>query len=242
MESSGRLFAIGDVHGEVVPLIKLLEVIDLRAGDRLVCLGDYIHRGSQSKEVVDTLMDCPHQEQLVLLRGNHEMALERCLSAPGDKDALDEYLNFGGQVFLDSFGVRTPWDLSEKYQQWFQKLRWYFEEETFIFVHASVDPSLAMEDQDSHQLCWEFMRDRGAHVSGKKVICGHTPTSDQFPQWVGSHTVMLDTGCGGDALGYLSVLELRSMRYWQCNVAGELRDGWLVLDEVDFEEDDEDWS
>jgi len=69
-------FAIGDVHGNLVALQNLLELIfhELGNGDTLVFLGDYIDRGPDSKDCVEEIIrlkqDAPFS--VVTLLGNHE--------------------------------------------------------------------------------------------------------------------------------------------------------------------------
>ena len=43
------LYAVGDIHGEREMLEELLARLPLRAGDRLVFVGDYVDRGPDSK-------------------------------------------------------------------------------------------------------------------------------------------------------------------------------------------------
>ncbi len=55
---SGRLFAIGDIHGCFDPFRELVEHrIGIRKEDRLVLLGDYIDRGPSIREVIDYIID-----------------------------------------------------------------------------------------------------------------------------------------------------------------------------------------
>ena len=52
-----RRFAIGDIHGCSKALRTLLEVIDPQPEDELIFLGDYIDRGSDSRGVVDQIIE-----------------------------------------------------------------------------------------------------------------------------------------------------------------------------------------
>ena len=52
----GRLIAIGDVHGRFNKLEGLLSKISPQPDDRIVFLGEYIDRGSESYEVVELLI------------------------------------------------------------------------------------------------------------------------------------------------------------------------------------------
>ena len=50
------LYAVGDIHGEREMLAELLARLPLRPDDRLLFIGDYIDRGSDSFGVVDLLV------------------------------------------------------------------------------------------------------------------------------------------------------------------------------------------
>lgn len=54
------------------------------------------------------------------------------------------------------------------------------------------------------------------HMSGKTVICGHTPQTSGYPVNLG-HTICLDTA------DWLTCLDLSSNEYWQANNEGETR-------------------
>src|SRR5690242_15588574 len=72
---AARTFAIGDIHGDLAALEKLLASLPLlNKDDTLVFVGDYIDRGPKSAEVVAFLRALPSQTpaKVVLLRGNHE--------------------------------------------------------------------------------------------------------------------------------------------------------------------------
>ncbi len=75
----GRMLVIGDVHGDLETLIKILKNEDaiekLEQGDMyIVFLGDYIDRGHESLEVMALVLNlkCSYPDKVVLLRGNHE--------------------------------------------------------------------------------------------------------------------------------------------------------------------------
>ena len=66
------LYAIGDIHGESELLEELLASLQIRDGDRLVFVGDYVDRGPDSKGVVETLLSLQEERDCVFLLGNHE--------------------------------------------------------------------------------------------------------------------------------------------------------------------------
>ncbi len=69
-----RLIAIGDIHGCIDPFCELVEKkIRIRKEDRIILLGDYIDRGSHSREVIDYILDLRAQGyDIIALTGNHE--------------------------------------------------------------------------------------------------------------------------------------------------------------------------
>ncbi len=75
-----RLFAIGDIHGSLDKLIRLINILNPSSKDILVFLGDYIDRGDKSKEVIDFLMNLQTITNCVYLGGNHE-----CMYLGGNK-------------------------------------------------------------------------------------------------------------------------------------------------------------
>jgi serine/threonine protein phosphatase 1 len=53
-----RIFAISDIHGCFKPFYELVvNTIKLKKPDQLMLLGDYVDRGTQSREVIDFILD-----------------------------------------------------------------------------------------------------------------------------------------------------------------------------------------
>lgn len=73
-----RVYAIGDVHGDVPALESMRRKIDedlarRPAQDwREVWLGDYVDRGPDSRGVIEALISWPEVERRICLRGNHD--------------------------------------------------------------------------------------------------------------------------------------------------------------------------
>ncbi len=71
--STGRLIAIGDIHGCAVEFAELLAKLQLQPADRLVLLGDLINRGPAPCLV----LDLARANRALCLLGNHELRLLR---------------------------------------------------------------------------------------------------------------------------------------------------------------------
>ena len=71
-----RALVISDIHGCLNEFLELLDLVDYQAGkDRLILLGDYVDRGPKSKEVVQKVMDLAKNDNVVVLRGNHDQRI-----------------------------------------------------------------------------------------------------------------------------------------------------------------------
>src|SRR5665213_1046003 len=106
-------FAIGDIHGcfdELEALIAACEVAGAGRKARVVCIGDYIDRGPDTRRVVDLLIRKRLEEgdRFVCLRGNHEEMLIRAADPDrSDRDLMMWWSN-GGEQTLDSYGINDP--------------------------------------------------------------------------------------------------------------------------------------
>ena len=64
---------IGDIHGEIGLLDKLLEAIRKYKPYQIVFVGDYIDRGPHTREVIDRIMEL--ELPVACLMGNHEQMM-----------------------------------------------------------------------------------------------------------------------------------------------------------------------
>lgn len=211
----GRIFAIGDIHGCLEKLRKLLALIDVDwAEDTVVFMGDYIDRGPASREVVDAVLELRGRHgRVICLMGNHERMFLNWLD--GREEEL--FLANGGRSTLRSYGLspRDP-DREAKvppdHLAFFRSLLPFYETETHLFVHAGVRPGIPVEIQDPHDMIWIrhefFLADHGLK---KTVVFGHTPfTNGPF---VGEKRIGIDTGAVYG--GALTCLELPAVKFHQ---------------------------
>lgn len=65
---------IGDLHGQFDDLLYILNLLEHEKNMRILFLGDYVDRGTNSLEVMLTLLalKVTHPDRIFLLRGNHE--------------------------------------------------------------------------------------------------------------------------------------------------------------------------
>ena len=219
-----RQFAIGDIHGCLTALQVLERELAFGDDDTVVTLGDYVDRGPDSRGVIEFLLGLSKRCRLVALRGNHEIMM---LRARDDRSSLLNWIACGGDSTLDSYGAAGFQDVPQSDWNFIAGTVRYYETEDDFFVHANVRPDLPLEDQSDYNLFWEHLGEAvSPHVSGRRMICGHTRQTSGLPLDLG-HAVCIDTNaCGG---GWLTCLETATGMYWQANQQGELRRGSLKL-------------
>ncbi|EAX81196.1 Ser/Thr protein phosphatase, putative [Trichomonas vaginalis G3] len=69
-----RAIVVGDIHGNLHDLLRILKINGLPPDTYYIFLGDYVDRGEYSIEVISLLLSLHNlfPEQIFLLRGNHE--------------------------------------------------------------------------------------------------------------------------------------------------------------------------
>jgi len=236
-----RVYAIGDIHGEAELFLMLLKNIaaDKKASSAteiiLVLLGDLIDRGPRSATVLSAVMNADEDaieqigdgfQKLVVLRGNHEQTFIDAYN--GDDRALMFWLQYGGRETLESFGIRDldqpPAELRAQMHARIAPAipdrmeRWptSFEVGDYFFVHAGIQPGVALKDQCEYDLLWirdEFTGSARRH--DKIIVHGHT--IEPAPVRLGGNRICLDTGA--HEYGRLTALALENDQQWVVEAA-----------------------
>lgn len=204
------IYAIGDIHGRLDLLKRLHARIDGDAagsGERTleIYLGDYVDRGSDSARVMDLLVARSTARPTILLRGNHEAALEAFLDG---RLRLEQWQAVGGRETLLSYGVPhallASEDGSAAARTWLRRafpgshgmllrtMRSHQEVGPYLFVHAGIEPGLPLSAQDPERMMWirePFLNHVGDF--GHIVVHGHTPATE--PEFR-ANRINIDTG------------------------------------------------
>ena len=224
-----RIYAIGDVHGRLDLLIKLLEMIQKDGASNqhgeniLVMLGDYIDRGPDSRAVIEFLsMPAPDGFDIICLKGNHEEMLLQFLQNNGNPLV---WLKNGGRETLKSYGLdikalsvssipetaieQARADLRavfpDSHMKFLTALDIVHYEGDYLFVHAGVRPGVPLNEQNEEDLIWirkEFLHSE--ENFGKIVVHGHSIT-DQ-PK-IADNRIGIDTGAWRSGVLTCLVLE-----------------------------------
>lgn len=208
-----RVFAIGDIHGEIDKLKAVHRRIAHLAGEdaRIVHVGDLLDRGPDSRGVVDYLREGQARgRDWIVLKGNHDRFLPKFLYEPEWVDPglssgahWVDHEGLGAAATLASYGVdaaqprgalheRTMKAVPEADAQWLDRLPLYYEHPLALFVHAGIRPGIAIEDQLEQDLLWirkDFLTSAADH--GRLVVHGHTPV--ERVQHLGNR-LAIDTG------------------------------------------------
>ena len=209
-----RVYAIGDVHGR----LDLLEAMLVRIGADLaarphprplvICLGDYVDRGPESRGVIERLIaleasDLPAR----FLLGNHDSYIRAYLHDPDWYDRTYHWLadNMGGNATLASYGVpdasaRHPGTTRDAFAAAFPAEHMAFVDAcelmiplgAYVFVHAGIRPGVPLAEQERDDLIWirePFLTSTADF--GFKVVHGHTIVPEVEHH---SNRIAVDTG------------------------------------------------
>src|SRR5712672_1676590 len=224
--ADSRVYAIGDIHGQAALLDELLGMIERDGMGRpetsvLVFIGDYVDRGTDSKGVIEQLVNLQSDFTAHFLRGNHDQAL---LDFLADPNSFPIWKDYGAEETLASYGIASPASdeevalrqtrdslrqaLPARHLRFFETLKLSETIGDYFFAHAGVRPGTALDQQEERDLMWirdEFLNSRAAF--GKIIVHGHTPTNAPV---VRRNRIGIDTGAY--LTGRLTALVLEGTR------------------------------
>jgi len=227
--ANGRRLAIGDIHGCLKTLQKLVwEHIQLDVQDQLFFLGDYIDRGPDGAGVVDFIMDLQNTGyQVYPLRGNHEqMLLDAWERFQSGKEPEKSFI----QLVRDPSMVATAQNrIIPRFEQWMSRLPYYYESGEFYLVHAGFNLKKEKPFEHTYAMLWtmffnekRYIAERAHH---KTIVIGHQKTPlETIKEAVNrrAKVLPLDNGCykyDDPTLGQLCALDLDNWKlYTQKNI------------------------
>jgi serine/threonine protein phosphatase 1 len=179
-------YAIGDLHGEVTLLKRLLALLPVREQDTLVFLGDCLDRGEDTVATVLALQALKREHpNCIFLRGNHEDAWLACWNgatfshAPTIEGAKEVWDRCQGQV---------PFALGG----WLEETRQEYEDGHAYYVHAGIMPGKPVWRTSGLLKMWGvkgFLE--SPYDWGKPVVLGHYRLAEPLIQ---PNKIGVDTG------------------------------------------------
>lgn len=191
-----RLYAIGDVHGQLEELEAAHDRIFRDGGqDALIAhVGDLTDRGPDSRGVIEYLLQGRQNGRpWVVVRGNHDRFLPKFMNDPEWIDSslstpthwLD-HPGLGAAETLQSYGLDTGKPraalhaealkaVPRSHAQFLGGLPLWYLHPLALVVHAGIRPGIDLQDQDEEDLVWirkGFLESEADH--GPLVVHGHT--------------------------------------------------------------------
>ena len=194
--------AVGDIHGNFQALDDLLRQLEseVRDGDTVVFLGDYIDRGPNTKECVNAMLAFQREvnADVVFLCGNHEdwflrtlhdhrrhswlLGMEafdtiRSYSPPAAQALRDAATAAGRQLYVSQCAL--PYEvffdhLPEAHLRFFESLVAYYEGPDCLCVHGGLNPSVPrVRDQSREALIWGAHGFPDQYGEAETVVYGH---------------------------------------------------------------------
>lgn len=193
MKETERIIAIGDIHGCLNSLKRLIDELKIdNKTDRLVFIGDYIDRGKYSFEVIQYLLELRRYmgfNNCILLRGNHEQMLIDCGGCP---DSL--WIRNGAYATMDSFFRHG--EEPSNYLNFFKNLPLVCESENAFFCHAGFTYPYRTDNTDFDLLWGRDWIETDSEEREKTVIFGHTPNWPDFGIYTtATGDICIDGGC-----------------------------------------------
>lgn len=213
---SDPIYAIGDVHGQLEELQRVLDLIEKDGGKdaEIVFVGDYVDRGPDSRGVVQLLLDAQKARRpWRMIKGNHDRYLTRFLADQTIYDPHTEaglyWFNprLGGDKTIASYGIEAedggPIDtihaqavaaVPHDHRQFLEGLPLMHRAGELLFVHAGLRPGVSISDQVEDDLVWirqGFLDHTDSF--GPLIVHGHTALD--HPEHAGNR-VNLDGGAG----------------------------------------------
>jgi serine/threonine protein phosphatase 1 len=218
--STGRLIAVGDIHGCAAEFAELLDKLALQRGDRLILLGDLVNRGPDSRLV----LDLARAARARCLLGNHEL---RLLRSRRERD--DSILRAEDRATIAALRP-ADWDFLAA-----MPLTHFAEDLNTVFVHGGFLPGTPWQRQHAEVVTRIQVIDAagqprkradspGSPVWAERwagppfVVYGHTPRPTVHKlKW----SLCIDTACvfGGSLTAYIlperRLVQVKAKRrYW----------------------------
>lgn len=198
-----KYYVVSDPHGFFTIMRQSLEDAGFfhdMEPHKLILLGDLLDRGKEPFEMIRFVIDLMKQDQVILVRGNHEDLFMEMVTEDRGLPLSHHRSNGTYQTALDLTGMKwrdaisNPEELCERalstpfVRTILPAMRNYYETKKFVFVHGWV-PSIQNSDgtftiidnwRDAGDATWGLARwingiqaAQSSNVPDKTVVCGH---------------------------------------------------------------------
>lgn len=189
------VYAIGDIHGHLNVLEKLIKKLNLQPPDHLIFVGDYVDRGPNSLGVIKYIEELKRICRVTTLIGNHEMLMVQSLDIMTRNKTSDislfnsddrEYvLNWtsdrnGGSKTMESLMNRVPGDnmiIAKFWENLIPDITMTIENKHYTICHSfpvdTVHNDITNHDDRVLQAAWSRFK-----INNKNIITYIDPIID----------------------------------------------------------------
>jgi serine/threonine protein phosphatase 1 len=234
-------YCIADIHGELTKLKNCINEVNLKKGDKLIFLGDYVDRGPDSFGVIEHLIELSKKYECIFLWGNHDKCFydgltlgHQSLFTQGAKETVFSYLH--GLKLDINIGYLLLEHLPQSHIEFFNNLKYYYiDEDNNCFVHGGFNRHYLINDENHNDgneiLIWDrdLIGQARSYTSMKnneypfkiknnfkEIYLGHTPTF-----YFGSskplnfaNIWLLDCGAAKFLDGKVCIMNIKTKKYY----------------------------
>lgn len=208
-----RLIAVGDIHGHLDKLERLIDQIKPDILTELVFLGDYVAYGPDSKGVIDYLLYLREKVRCTFLKGDADALFLRATTL--EDLPVFQFTRRGGDAVWRSYGGCQN-TVPKSHISFLVSLQTHHQNGEFFFAHAGVRPGVPIEKQravDLYSIRDEFLYQE--NTTGLTVVVGHTPTKK--PRRTRDNKIFVDAGAAWphyQGYGRLAACDVRSGQFF----------------------------
>jgi serine/threonine protein phosphatase 1 len=235
-----KTYVIGDVHGAFRGLQQAIQRVEPRHGDRLIFLGDYVDGWSQSRQVIEYLMQLDSKYDCIFIKGNHDAWCEEWLSGWG---ASPDWLYHGGEATVSSYAGVSPEEL-DRHRLFFYRMEPYYEDgHGRLFIHAGF---ASMHGPGAEHYASNFFWDRTLWETAlavddripryspffpkrlllyDEIYIGHTPTTNYGSDIPMHRCNIWNVDTGAAFTGKVTVMDIETKKFAQSDIVQQLYPG-----------------
>ena len=232
-----RTLVIGDIHGGLRALQKVLQKVNPTTGDHFIFLGDYVDGWSEATETVSFLIHFSETHDCTFIRGNHDYLAYRYLKH-GSKNS--QWLTHGGAATRDSYAALSS-EEKEKHIQFYEGLiNFHIDEHNRLFVHAGFTNLKGPQHEHIADLVfwdrtlWEMAKSLDQTISKdsfryperlklfSEIYIGHTALTKIGVTTPVNYGNLWNIDTGAAFTGPLTILDVDSKEFWQSEPVWQL--------------------